>query len=112
MTQAWTSSTTPDSAIGTGTTNAACAATPSASSVGGPAPYWRSYEFDDVTGNRKKETAHGFGTAAAPDVTRTYSYGDADQDGTPGEAGDGGPHALTKVETLTPAYQGKPEVKS
>ncbi|WP_159424446.1 polymorphic toxin-type HINT domain-containing protein [Streptomyces sp. 3214.6] len=112
MTQAWTSTTTPDSAIGTGTTNAACTATPSAATVGGPAPYWRSYEFDDVTGNRKKETAHGFGTAATPDVTRTYSYGDADQDGTTGEAGDGGPHALTKVETLTPAYQGNPQVKS
>ncbi|SER77570.1 RHS repeat-associated core domain-containing protein [Streptomyces sp. yr375] len=112
MTEAWTSTTTPDSAIGTGGTNAACSATPSASSVGGPAPYWRSYQFDDVTGNRKKETAHGFGTTATPDVTRTYSYGDADQDGTAGEAGDGGPHALTKVETLTPAYQGNPQVKS
>ncbi|MDX3247111.1 polymorphic toxin-type HINT domain-containing protein [Streptomyces sp. ME18-1-4] len=112
MTQAWTSNTTPDRAIGTGAANAACSAAPSASTIGGPAPYWRSYEFDDVTGNRKTETAHGFGTAGTPDVTRTYSYGDADQDGTVGEAGDGGPHALTKVETLTPAYQGTPEVKS
>ncbi|MFF4830451.1 polymorphic toxin-type HINT domain-containing protein [Streptomyces sp. NPDC001315] len=112
MTDAWTSTTTPDSALGTGTTNAACSAAPSTTAVGGPAPYWRSYAFDDVTGNRKKETIHGFGSAGTPDVTRDYLYGDADQDGTTGEAGDGGPHALTKVTTLTPAYQGNPEVKS
>lgn len=112
MTQAWTSSTTPDSAIGTGMTNAACAIAPSASTVGGPAPYWRSYDIDEVTGNRKTETIHGFATSATPDVTRDYFYGDADQDGTVGETGDGGPHALTKVETFTPAYGGNPEVKS
>lgn len=112
MTKAWTSSTTPDAAIGTGATNAACAADPSTSTVGGPAPYWRSYDFDDVTGNRKTETIHGFGSSATPDVTRDYLYGDADQDGTTGETGDGGPHALTKVETLTPAHAGKPEVRS
>ncbi|MFG3480308.1 polymorphic toxin-type HINT domain-containing protein [Streptomyces sp. NPDC047980] len=112
MTQAWTSNVTPDSAIGTGPTNAACASAPSATSVGGPAPYWRSYQFDDVTGNRTKEIAHGFGASGAPDTTRTYTYADADQDGTAGEAGDGGPHALTKVENFTPAYQGSPEVRS
>ncbi|MEV1064204.1 polymorphic toxin-type HINT domain-containing protein [Streptomyces sp. NPDC050263] len=112
MTDAWTSSTTPDTAIGTGTTNAACTAAPSTATVGGPAPSWRSYEFDDVTGNRKTETIHGYGTTAAPDVKKSYFYGDADQDGTAGETGDGGPHALTKVETLTPATAGNPEVKS
>ncbi|MFJ6984225.1 MULTISPECIES: polymorphic toxin-type HINT domain-containing protein [unclassified Streptomyces] len=112
MTKAWTSATTPDGALGTGATNAACTANPSASTVGGPAPYWRSYELDDVTGNRKKEIVHGFGTTPAPDVTRDYFYADADQDGTAGEAGDGGPHALTKVETLTPAAGGNPEVRS
>ncbi|WP_405597774.1 polymorphic toxin-type HINT domain-containing protein [Streptomyces sp. NBC_01410] len=112
MTQAWTSTTTPDTAIGTGATNAACASAPTASNVGGPAPYWRSYEFDDVTGNRTKEIAHGFGGTGAPDNTRTYTYSDADQDGTAGETGDGGPHALTKVEEFAPAYQGSPEVRS
>ncbi|MCX4762128.1 polymorphic toxin-type HINT domain-containing protein [Streptomyces sp. NBC_01275] len=112
LTDAWTSSTTPDSAIGTGTTNAACTAAPTAGAVGGPAPYWNSYEFDDVTGNRRTETTHGYGSAPTPDVTRSYLYGDADQDGTAGETGDGGPHALTKVETLTPASGGNPEVKS
>ncbi|MFJ4808987.1 polymorphic toxin-type HINT domain-containing protein [Streptomyces longwoodensis] len=112
MTQAWTSAMTTDSAVGTGPSNAACKAQPSASTVGGPAAYWRSYEFDDVTGNRTKETVHGYGTAESPDVTKAYSYSDADQDGTVGEAGDGGPHAVTKVETLTPAYQGNPEVRS
>lgn len=112
MTESWTSSTTPDSAIGTGPANAACTAAPTTSTVGGPAPYWRSYEIDDATGNRRTETIHGYGATATPDIKRSYFYGDADQDGTAGEAGDGGPHALTKVETLTPAYSGKPEVKS
>ncbi|MFI6924623.1 RHS repeat-associated core domain-containing protein [Nonomuraea spiralis] len=65
-----------------------CAAAPSASTVGGPAPYWQSFSFD-VVGNRTKEVQHG----GAGDVTRTYTYP---------AAGRPQPHTLQKVETTGP----------
>ncbi|OLF13453.1 hypothetical protein BU204_27005 [Actinophytocola xanthii] len=46
-----------------------CAGDPSATALGGPAPYWRSYGYD-VVGNRTAETEHAIGG----DVTRTYDY--------------------------------------
>ncbi|MEO3802040.1 RHS repeat-associated core domain-containing protein [Nonomuraea sp. B1E8] len=47
-----------------------CAAAPSGSAVGGPAPYWHSYAYD-VTGSRTQEVLHGLdGTA---DTTRSYA---------------------------------------
>ena len=70
LTQAWTP------------TNG-CAVAPSTALLGGPAPYWHSYEYD-VTGNRTKEIQH----APAGDTTRTYEYPDAKQPK---------PHALTKA---------------
>jgi RHS repeat-associated protein len=42
-----------------------CAAAPSASGLGGPAPYWQSFSYD-VTGNRLSSTVDG--------VTTTYTY--------------------------------------
>ncbi|MET8262184.1 RHS repeat domain-containing protein [Micromonospora sp. NPDC005553] len=46
-----------------------CAAARSATSLGGPAPYWRSWTFDSV-GNRRSEVVH----AAGGDTTTTYNY--------------------------------------
>ncbi|SNR28214.1 intein N-terminal splicing region/RHS repeat-associated core domain-containing protein [Actinoplanes regularis] len=57
LTQAWT----PE--------NGDCAAAPSVSLLGGPAPYWQSWEFD-ATGNRTKEVVH----SASGDATTSYAY--------------------------------------
>ncbi|MFD6950984.1 hypothetical protein A6A08_20610 [Nocardiopsis sp. TSRI0078] len=55
-----------------------CDAAPTASSVGGPAAYWHSYEYDDA-GNRVSETLHGV-TGAGNDAVRDYTYPDQGQD--------------------------------
>ncbi len=60
LTQAWTQATTDP-----------CAADPTASVVGGPAPYWHTFGYD-TAGNRTSETRHGI--AGVADTTRTYSY--------------------------------------
>ncbi|TDD84804.1 RHS repeat-associated core domain-containing protein [Actinomadura rubrisoli] len=60
LTQAWTQ--------GTGT---ACAADPTASLIGGPAPYWQTFTYDKA-GNRTKEIRHG--TGGLPDTVRAYTY--------------------------------------
>lgn len=82
LTQAWT------------TTQSDCSA-PSASTIGGPAPYWTSYEYGDdgeKTGNRTKEIQHAFTGGLTADKVRTYSY-PASAAGT----GPDGPHALKSV---------------
>ncbi|TMR03451.1 sugar-binding protein [Actinomadura soli] len=48
-----------------------CSAAPSADVIGGPAPYWRTFNYDKA-GNRKTEIRHGVG--GKPDTTRTYAY--------------------------------------
>ncbi|WP_207936627.1 RHS repeat-associated core domain-containing protein [Actinomadura sp. KC216] len=58
LTQAWTQGTTD-----------ACAGEPTGSLIGGPAPYWHTY---DKAGNRTKEVQHGLG--GATDTVRTYNY--------------------------------------
>ncbi|WP_019853909.1 polymorphic toxin-type HINT domain-containing protein [Actinopolyspora mortivallis] len=63
------------------TTGSRCSQDPTTEDLGGPAPYWRSYTYDEV-GNRLTETRH----SAAGDTVREYSYG---QRG----------HALTSVST-------------
>lgn len=73
LTQAWTP--------GAGN----CATTPAHAGLGGPAPYWHTWELDEL-GNRKKETRK----AAAGDTTYTYSYP------APG-AGSVRPHAVANV---------------
>nr|MDT0661638.1 polymorphic toxin-type HINT domain-containing protein [Micromonospora sp. DSM 115978] len=57
LTQAWTP------------TSGNCAATPSVTSLGGPAPYWHSWSFDAV-GNRRTQTVHTSGG----DATTNYHY--------------------------------------
>lgn len=66
-----------------------CAAAPSTSVIGGPAPYWQEFRFD-ATGNRTSLIHRGFGGTA--DTASTYTY--------PG-AGTALPHAVRSVQTGT-----------
>ncbi|MFE4593513.1 RHS repeat-associated core domain-containing protein [Streptomyces laurentii] len=77
VTEAWTQATT------------SCATAPSASTLGGPAPYWNSYTYDKI-GNRLTETRHDVSGNAAKDVQRAYAYP---------AAGTKRPHALSSVTT-------------
>lgn len=99
MTEDWTSSKTPDGAVGTGSTDAACTSAPSSSTVGGVSPYWRSYGYDNL-GNRTSETDHGIAGAATEAKSYTYS-----------EKGEG-PHQLTTVVTDRSATDTTPAIKS
>ncbi|MBM7466105.1 RHS repeat-associated protein [Microbacterium esteraromaticum] len=74
LTRAWTPNTT-----------TACSATPSASAMGGPAPYWLEYAYDNATGNRKSVTSK---TAAGTSTTSTFTYPDA---------GSARPHGVSAV---------------
>jgi RHS repeat-associated protein len=74
MTQVWT----PDA-----TGEQACEAEPNVQELGGAAPYWHSYTYDEV-GNRVEEVRHGPGGG----TTRSYT--------TP-EEGQGPAHAVTEV---------------
>ncbi|QSB13578.1 hypothetical protein JQS43_18590 [Natronosporangium hydrolyticum] len=69
-----------------------CASTPSMNVLGGPAPYWHSYDHD-TTGNRTSETLRKPNTSP---VTRTYSYP---------QAGQSQPHTLQQVTTNSGAGQ-------
>ncbi|MGW0421970.1 RHS repeat-associated core domain-containing protein [Streptomyces sp. NPDC003015] len=80
LTDAWTQSTT------------TCAATPSASVVGGPAPYWQSYTYD-LSGNRRTEAQHDVSGDTSKDIKRDYTYP---------APGDKRPHTLTRVDTTGP----------
>ncbi|MEW1545780.1 RHS repeat domain-containing protein [Streptomyces tsukubensis] len=116
LTEIWTPEANATTAAGSGTvgmatpeyagkTPTACTdAKPGVNPLGGPSPYWTSYSFDKI-GNRSKEVRHDTGRDASKDIVRTYAYADANQNGTPKEAGDGGPHAVTKVSETTPTGQ-------
>jgi RHS repeat-associated protein len=101
---AWTPAATSTTADGTGTRGSitpvdgtgptACDTAPGSSPLGGPAPYWKSYETDAI-GNRVTETVHDTGLDAARNITRSYEYGAA------GALGDG-PHQVTKITERTP----------
>ncbi|MEV3855588.1 polymorphic toxin-type HINT domain-containing protein [Streptomyces sp. NPDC050095] len=80
LTEAWAQSTD------------ACAATPSSSVLGGPAPYWQSLTYDTV-GNRKSETDHDVSGNAAKDSTSKYTFP---------TAGTAQPHGLTQVDVTSP----------
>lgn len=73
LTQAWTPSADE------------CAAAPNAATLGGPAPYWHTWEFDRI-GNRTKETVH----QAVGDNITDYDYPDSG-------ATSVRPHALTST---------------
>ncbi|WP_406314359.1 type IV secretion protein Rhs [Streptosporangium sp. NBC_01639] len=77
VTEAWTQATD------------TCAGTPSASVIGGPAPYWHQYAYD-AAGNRRTKTVKGVGGGA--DEVTTYAYP------APGD-GVARPHAVTGTTT-------------
>ncbi|MFI7359212.1 RHS repeat domain-containing protein [Streptomyces avidinii] len=60
ITQAWTNK------------GETCAATPSATAIGGEDPYWTTYTYDAV-GNRKTETKHKTASGPTADTVRTYT---------------------------------------
>lgn len=78
LTEAWTPS------------SATCAVAPTASGLGGPAPYWNSYVVDPATRNRVSVTKHA--TAGGADTTDTYAYP---------AAGQPRPHAVQSVARKT-----------
>ncbi|QYX77975.1 polymorphic toxin-type HINT domain-containing protein [Streptomyces akebiae] len=96
LTDAWTSSVTPNDASGTGASEAACASGASSSTVGGVNPFWTEYGYDSV-GNRTDEVRHGLGGAGT--TTRGYTYGET-----------GGPHTVSKVTRGTAATGTTPAV--
>ncbi|MFB8121893.1 polymorphic toxin-type HINT domain-containing protein [Streptomyces bacillaris] len=69
-----------------------CASAPAGDKLGGPAPYWQSFTYEN--GNRKSEVRHDPTGDAAKDVTRQYGYP------APGSAR---PHALTSLTTTDAA---------
>ncbi|MFD8915336.1 polymorphic toxin-type HINT domain-containing protein [Streptomyces sp. NPDC059575] len=101
---AWTPAATAATAAGTGTRGStvpldgsgpsACQTAPGSNALGGPAPYWKSYETDAI-GNRLSDTAHDTGLDASKNITRSYEYGTA------GALGDG-PHQVTRIQEHTP----------
>ncbi len=67
-----------------------CAGTPTQAGLGGPAPYWQSFTYDDV-GNRLTATER----SSSATTERTYSYP---------PAGSAQPHAPTSVRVGTTTY--------
>ncbi|WP_326578488.1 polymorphic toxin-type HINT domain-containing protein [Streptomyces sp. NBC_00481] len=96
LTDAWTSSVTPNDASGTGASEAACASGASSATVGGVNPFWTEYGYDSV-GNRTDEVRHGLGGAGT--TTRGYTYGET-----------GGPHTVSAVTRQTAATSTTPAV--
>ncbi|MFI9612076.1 hypothetical protein ACIHCM_10390 [Streptomyces sp. NPDC052023] len=104
LADAWTPAATTATAAGSGTRGSttpvdgsgptACDSAAGTNPLGGPAPYWKSYETDAI-GNRRTETVHDTGLDPAKNITRSYEYGTA------GALGDG-PHQVTKVVEKTP----------
>ncbi|OIV38544.1 hypothetical protein BIV57_05270 [Mangrovactinospora gilvigrisea] len=66
----------------------ACAGDPTTAKIGGPAPYWNSYSYDDL-GNRTGQVQHAT-TSGTGDVTTSYAYPAAGADQ---------PHTLTSSVT-------------
>jgi RHS repeat-associated protein len=75
LTTAWTDTAGTTTAAAPSVPNiGGCASqTPSAATVGGPAPYWQSYAYD-ASGDRSSETDHNLAGNAAADVVHTYGY--------------------------------------
>ncbi|MGI5189600.1 RHS repeat-associated core domain-containing protein [Promicromonospora sp. CA-289599] len=64
-----------------------CATAPSVAALGGAEPYWKSYGYDDATGNRTSTVLHR-ASADGGNVTSAYTYP---------QAGDARPHAASTV---------------
>ncbi|MFD6416138.1 polymorphic toxin-type HINT domain-containing protein [Streptomyces sp. NPDC060194] len=91
LSSAWTTTNASNDALGTGAKDAACASAPTSSTIGGAAPYWQTFAYD-LAGNRTQQVLKGFD--GKPDSTRTYNYGE----------GADGPHQLSTVTQMTPAF--------
>ncbi|ANF32555.1 hypothetical protein A0130_13535 [Leifsonia xyli] len=76
-----------------------CAAAPTATALGGAAPYWMSYSVDPATGNRTSTTKH----TATGDTVSTYAYP---------AAGAARPHAVTAIDGGQYQYDGAGSVIS
>ncbi|MYS57631.1 ricin-type beta-trefoil lectin domain protein [Streptantibioticus cattleyicolor] len=91
---AWTDTagTTPP---GVGSVAACKTTTPTAATVGGPAPYWQTYSYD-LLGDRTQQVKHDTGGNSANDVTQAATYPSAD-----GSAATL-PNAATQITTTGP----------
>lgn len=79
------------------TTKNDCTTPPSASTVGGPAPYWQSFQYDAI-GNRTELTEHTAGALAGTTSTTTY---------TPTAPGSRLPHAVQEATIKGGANDGQ-----
>ncbi|PWI43707.1 hypothetical protein CK485_16480 [Streptomyces sp. ICBB 8177] len=104
LTTAWTD--TAGTTTPTAGSVASCkTTTPSASTIGGPAPYWQSYSYD-LLGDRTQEVMHDTSGNTANDVTQSISYPGSGATAAPT------PNAASQVtttgpdgtSTLTPSY--------
>ncbi|MFK0180579.1 RHS repeat-associated core domain-containing protein [Streptomyces xanthochromogenes] len=78
--------------------------------VGGPAAYWTSYDYD-ITGNRKTLTQHDVSDDTTKDVTTTQTFAPAGQANQPTTdantgGGTGGAHALLSTTSSGPGNPG------
>ncbi|MER6194922.1 polymorphic toxin-type HINT domain-containing protein [Streptomyces cyaneofuscatus] len=69
-----------------------CAPAPAGDKLGGPAPYWQSFTYEN--GNRKSEIRHDPTGNAAKDITSNYTYP---------APGSERPHGVTSITTTGPA---------
>ncbi|MFD5988812.1 polymorphic toxin-type HINT domain-containing protein [Streptomyces cyaneofuscatus] len=69
-----------------------CAPAPAGDKLGGPAPYWQSFTYEN--GNRKSEIRHDPTGNAAKDITSNYTYP---------SPGSERPHGVTSITTTGPA---------
>ncbi|KDN80516.1 polymorphic toxin-type HINT domain-containing protein [Kitasatospora cheerisanensis] len=84
-------------------TGPAMTGTPAKPSVGGPSPYWQTYDYDP-SGNRKSLVQHDVTGNTAKDITTTQTFGAPKSVNTPTTApntggGTGGPHGLQNAST-------------
>jgi RHS repeat-associated protein len=104
LTQAWTDTQGTSTAGGTSVQGiGGCNTTsPSASTIGGPAPYWESYSYD-LLGDRTSQTTHDTSGDTGDNVTQTLAYpgggtsqaADPDQASTVTTTGPGGTTTTT-----------------
>ncbi len=116
LTTAWTdtkgTTATADATAGTslppGGIGSCATATPSAATIGGPAPYWESWTYDNL-GDRLTQTVHNTAGNTANNVNQAFTYPGSD-----GTAAAAQPDAPSKISTQigttgpsttsTPAY--------
>ncbi|WP_435192926.1 polymorphic toxin-type HINT domain-containing protein [Streptomyces sp. NRRL F-5630] len=80
LTEAWAQGTT------------TCSGSAGSATLGGPAPYWQSFLYDDA-GNRTTQVQHDITGVSANNTTTTYTYP---------KPTDPHPHSLTQTTTNTP----------